>query len=171
MNIGCGKMYATQSSRAVHARKCTKPKGSPKKIAKKVGEQYSCRYCYKTFALQCSVYRHKPSCNAWRLLEGKEPIEKPQRKTFQCTQCQKIFDRKGKLEKHMNCHLEQKLHYCKTCGKRFKQLKYFNEYTNMCTPVDLEIFQPSFVLNESLLTSNVTSDDPPHVGKCYALDD
>lgn len=107
-NVGCIKKYSSTSARAVHERKCNKPKGSPRKKAKKVDDFYYCRYCRKQFKIQTSVYRHQKVCNAARVLNGKRPIMKKKKtKIYRCHICSKVFDRQGKLEKHVNSHLSE----------------------------------------------------------------
>ena len=74
-HVGCNKVYATSSARAVHARKCTYPSPGTSSLMKatKHGELFKCRYCVREFKIRCSVYRHQRDCNDARILAGKLP--------------------------------------------------------------------------------------------------
>ena len=94
---------------------------SPGKSAKR-DSQVLCKFCKIAFYHYASIYRHQQICNAARLIEGKDPIQKPVRlsKTFICNICFKTFKRIGHLTVHMKTYSEDNIKYCNTCGKQFK---------------------------------------------------
>ena len=128
LHVGCSKLYSSKSSRTNHMKKCTFIRKSPRKSIK-CDSQVLCKFCNKAFYHHASIYRHQQICNAARLSEGKDPIQKPVRlsKTFNCDICFKTFKRIGHLTVHMKTHSEDNIKYCNTCGKRFKRSDHFKK--------------------------------------------
>ena len=133
----CGKTFKSMSSRSNHMKKCAEAlKTSPKKLAKKKGERFSCRFCNKGFNSQSSCYRHqKESCAASSLFRG-EPVKLKKKKgksEFPCQHCSRVFDRSKKLEKHIEVkHTDRTLYNCCNCGRDFRRNDFFQKHLQIC---------------------------------------
>ena len=145
----CNKLFKSLSSRSNHMKKCTEAqKTSPKKKAKQKGDKLYCRFCQKSYLSKSAIYKHQKNyCSAARLLQGKQPIPKKLKKLqeYPCSQCQRVFDRKGKLNMHIkNKHTDALDHYCNQCGKKFKRIDFFQKHVEKCE-----------------VSNNAASDDDP----------
>ena len=133
----CGKTFKSMSSRSNHMKKCAEAlKTSPKKLAKKKGERFSCRFCNKGFNSRSSCYRHKKeSCAASSLFRG-EPVKLKKKKgksEFPCRHCSRVFDRSKKLEKHIEVkHTDRTLYNCCNCGRDFRRNDFFQKHLQIC---------------------------------------
>ena len=113
--------------------------------------------CYASFATKLFTiilqYRHQQICNAAKLSEGKDPIQKPVRlsKTFNCDICFKTFKRIGHLTVHMKTHSEDNIKYCNTCGKRFKRSDHFKKHVDNCKAENIEPSESLDIHKEVLL--------------------
>ena len=107
----------------------------------------------KRFYDYASIYRHQQICNAARLSEGKDHIQKPVRlsKTFNCNICFQTFKRIGHLTVHMKTHSEDNIKYCNTCGKQFKQSDHFKIHVDNCISENIEISESLDIHKEVLL--------------------
>ncbi|XP_049893940.1 zinc finger protein 771-like, partial [Epinephelus moara] len=50
------------------------------------------------------------------------------KKPLKCDVCGKVFERKSKLQRHLNSHTSEKPFSCKTCGKRFSDTSALNTH-------------------------------------------
>ncbi|GJQ65526.1 hypothetical protein Trydic_g7627 [Trypoxylus dichotomus] len=94
----CGKAFAQRSSLTVHIR-C---------LHENI-KRFVCEVCGKTFAVHSSLTKH--------MRVHTDPIEK----TFRCTHegCDKMFNTKRAVGKHMQRHVAIKRHKCILCDKVF----------------------------------------------------
>jgi len=137
----CGKEMTSSRSRNIHemshlgqflyhCEECNKGFNEKsvleKHKVKKHGGSYShfCDTCGQGFMLGRSLNAHIGNCGK------KKPKKKPNLSTHPCTVCEKIFNRKCNLERHMKMHSGVKEYSCDQCGKKFTDYRSLSNHTN-----------------------------------------
>ena len=107
---------------------------------------FTCNLCNKTFIMPCRFKEHfkrhsvsKPmkhygcqQCD--KRFYRKEKLEihsQTHNRSFQCTECEKCFNKSTNLKGHLMIHKDDKPFKCEDCGTGFKQVAHLNTHVSI----------------------------------------
>jgi len=135
----CGKKLTSSRSRNIHelshtgqfllhCEECSKGfnenSALEKHKIKEHGGSYSnfCEKCGKGFLIQRALNAHSQRCGDIK------PKKKQIKGHHPCYVCNKIFNRKCNLERHLKMHRGEKDYFCDQCGKEFTDYRSVNNH-------------------------------------------
>jgi len=136
----CGKQFTSSRSRNVHelshsgeflynCEHCNKGFNERsimlKHIVKRHGGsyEYCCEKCNRGFMTSRALNTHKPICGVQKPKKEKKIGVHP------CLICNKIFNRKCNLERHIKAHNGEKEFMCNHCGKQYRDYRSVRNHT------------------------------------------
>ena len=125
---------------------------------------YMCEYCARSYDSEKQLKTHI------RCQHKKKDAEY---KTFICSDCNKMFEHRWELNKHMFIHVQEPLFECATCGQKFKRRKTLVRHHEMFHDENQKLFQCKECPSTFNLKSNLTRHEKSHVKialKCSLCD-
>ena len=148
----CGKVFGRKSTLKFHMH------------SHSIVRPYQCGICLKRFKLPLYLKRHKgikSCCPRGRLAYNQEIMQSEN--VFRCNVCPQQFTEEAQLEKHLQCHLQDKpkvhqtvrlfRYSCDICGKEFKEMKNLKVHRNIHRedkPFECDLCHRRFALIEYL---------------------
>ncbi len=153
--LGCEKSFDKVSRLQRHA-----------KIHDTTGKPLSCDFCSQRFANLANLLRHQIKHSNELAMNTTVINNKPS--SFQCNECQKIFNKQESLASHMKMHKsDQKEYFCEFCPKSFTKMNKLTRHAKIHDELKshkCNICERTFALGGQLIDHmNKHKNVKPHV--------